>query len=180
MPSPVYIIAAESVSEDRETNLVSLFHVLEVITVEVSVVRTPNPTPNESRVEHHVSGKPMVVIAVWMKNPSDDTNAVYEHQFVLRYPDGTEKMLHQLDEVAFPSEAKKLTRHGLKFANFMPKQNGVHRFVSRMRLVAGADWIEQQFPLDCVVSLPKNDPEATQHLIQSGFDIPADAQQPTP
>ena len=87
MPKPVYIICAAGLSEDRSTNLVTLFGFVE------SLVVAPVPIPDGTKV-NFVKGPnnpgelgQLKVMAVWMKTSAAEDNVVFEHEFVLQFDD---------------------------------------------------------------------------------------------
>jgi hypothetical protein len=87
MPSPVFIIVARAAVEDRTTNILSLFSVVESLNVAV----TPNPENAdpvllEALNDARRRASEYAAFAVWRREDGDE-NAVFEHQFSMVFPD---------------------------------------------------------------------------------------------
>lgn len=148
MPRPVYIIAAESVSEDARTNALSIFQILERVEMKPAPTGGQAVTPNAS-VEPHNALIRMYVLAVWMKLPEDDPEQLYQHQIAICTPDGNERIVVDDPEVRFTDDDRPLNRYAM-IINGMPSTGpGILRFESRMRKVGhdGDDWIKQDYPM---------------------------------
>src|SRR5690349_11661037 len=80
MPKPIYIICSESIAQDRETNVLSLFNIIErfVVTPGAAIVDNDTGMPVVSLISFRV-------IAVWM-GTEDDRDVQYESQMILHHP----------------------------------------------------------------------------------------------
>ncbi len=79
MPRHVYTICSRLGSEDKFTGLVSLYHVIEALTM-------TRPLPGQSAIPFTFR-----ITSVWMKEDNDDAEQEYEFRLLLRLPpDGRE------------------------------------------------------------------------------------------
>lgn len=151
MPRPVYIIAAESTTEDARSNVLSIFKVIERIEIEFTVIsatsqpQPPSPIAIQGTLNH------FDVIAVWMKLSTDNPAAAHQHQMALCYPEGTEKIVAADSNVIFANDDRPLNRYGLVVAGTPTTMDGTFRFERRMRRVGDEEWIRQDYPLRVVV-----------------------------
>lgn len=142
MPKPVYIICAEGVTEDRRTNLVSLFNVLEKLTATVE----PDGD-NEEKVQR----LPLLrfrALAVWMREESDPLDQEFEAKLQLIIPpDGEEITLPVRRRFKF-KEGGHLQRISLTFEGGPPmKGPGTLRVLSLVRAVGSEEWLRQEYPI---------------------------------
>ena len=138
MARPVYIICAESVAADQQTNLVSAFQLIE----RISLRETPTTHP-EVRPLAHFRCK---VVAVWMKEPGDEDKE-FEHEIVFPITRDGKEASHKTDTFSFPSETLfqrfLVTVVGIPYAG----ETGVIEIVSRLRAVGDNEWKTQSYPL---------------------------------
>lgn len=146
MPRPVYIIAADSYSEDRGTNILSVFHILERIEYLRQVIQDGVPLFPEP-AEASDSGLHFNLLAVWMKLPDDNPELTYEYEMAVIHPDKTENIVTSGESQMFPSDDRPLQRMVVRFKRFAPKSAGIYRFESRVRVVGEETWQRQDFPL---------------------------------
>lgn len=153
MPKPVYIICAAGLSEDRSTNLVTLFGIVE------SLVVAPVPIPDGTKV-NFVKGPnnpgelgQLKVMAVWMKTSAAEDNVVFEHEFVLQFDDVELPPIGRM-EFTFTPDAY-LKRFLLCFDGLPPMtKDGFAVIRSRIRL-DGGEWMSQEYPMMMIVHQPE-------------------------
>src|SRR5262245_21223731 len=102
MPRPVYIICAESGSEDKDTQLLSLFNIVERIEV------TPLP---QGEGPFLVLTTALRVAAVWMRGEGETAEDEFEHQMVISPPANAEPVSTEVTPFRFE---KLLRRFSLK------------------------------------------------------------------
>ena len=151
MPRPVYIIASESTSEDARSNVLSIFNVIERIEIEFAVISATSQPPPLSPAAIQGNLNRFVVIAVWMKLPTDNPDDAHQHQMAMCYPDGTEKIVADDNNVLFANDDRPRNRYGLVVAGSPTTMEGTFRFESRMRRVGNEEWIRQDYPIRVVV-----------------------------
>src|SRR6516162_8219672 len=81
MPKPLYIVCSLSGAEDRTLGLISIFHVLEQITI----FRQSSAPPE--------AGGPMRITAAWIRDDDEDPSKEYEYQIVMREPPNGNELL---------------------------------------------------------------------------------------
>src|SRR6516162_554291 len=130
MPRPLYIICAESGSEDARTGLVSHFNVIESIQV---WKRVDSNSSDQVRL-------PMLTFratAVWMKNEGEP-DGEYEFQMVLHLPPTNKELVAQ--EGRFSFLGKPFFRIALIAGGPPFEGPGVFRIESRVRRVGAEKW----------------------------------------
>jgi hypothetical protein len=135
MPSPVYIICAETGALDSVTGLPSYFNVFDTLYLGTEV-GSGLPAP-DALFRARIS-------AVWMQSDADvDTD--YEHAFVLRGPDQQEQ---ELVRGAFRFE-RPLVRFDLLVQGPLVKnaQPGILYVISRVRGLQSKSVVESRYPL---------------------------------
>lgn len=137
MPRPVYIICSESGSDDRHTNLVSHFNVLE----KIHFFRN---APDQK--------KPVTMFkfrgtAVWMREDGD-IGVEFEWEYVLGLPMSKTPHVMSKGTFSYPSEAM-LWRCVVNYEGPPPIDgSGMLSIEHRVRPVNSNDeWIVQKFPL---------------------------------
>jgi len=154
MPKPVYIIAAHGLAEDKTTNLVTIFAVIERATITLRRnVEQKAGVPPVTPIEYGV----MTTLAVWKKEPGD--TGLYEHEFLIKF-EGQEKPAGVV-EFEFEPEME-LKRFSLIMQGFpAPTKSCDVYIVSRIRKKGDSDWLSQQYPITFVV-IPPPEGEASE------------------
>src|SRR5947209_20414016 len=80
MPRPLYVICSESGAEDRETGLLSLFHIIDKLQIHTSATEEQRKKAPLTQLR---------ITSVWMSEPGDE-NQEFEFEVVLRPPQGEE------------------------------------------------------------------------------------------
>lgn len=139
MPTPVYIICAESGVQDKERNLVSIFNVLEKMTVQVQIV----PAGHKPSRPQQILSLRLWVIAVWRGEPGDEKDE-FETEFRLVLPDGKVRQPTTSKTFRF-DPVRDLRRFILRmeFADAPPE--GVMRIQNRLRKVGTDQWFTQEY-----------------------------------
>jgi hypothetical protein len=154
MPRPVYIVCAESVSHDKGTNLISLFHVLEgytfspppvdagpVVRIEGSLGRIPT------------SGLDFFGVANWARESSDDPKDLFEFvlEFSLPWEDGVQTI--NQGEVRFTKNFQRFMARIVVGIGKFPEQGGDIKFISKIRRSGSeGEWLSQEYRIPVTIS----------------------------
>jgi hypothetical protein len=139
MPKPLYTICSKDWSHDRETKLVSLFHILEGYDMFVPASHEPDKIiaiPN--------APTSFVGVSVWMREESDLGTDEYESEVWAIAPQQEKKVL-----------ATSVFRFERLFHRFVsvvkiqdiPAHSGFLRFGSSIRRVGTEQWLSDEFPI---------------------------------
>lgn len=140
MPKPVYIVCANSVTVDRESNFVSILNVIEKLDVTVQIDKTPDGGRPTSRF--HITEAQAV--AVWSKVPGDDGKE-FESQFRITSPEGT---VSESPIVPFEFEKGKLLHRFILKINVMPfHESGTLQIESAVRKKGTNTWQSQSYEI---------------------------------
>jgi hypothetical protein len=153
MPRPLYIICAESGSEDNRTGLVSHYNVIETIQLQ----KQPEGMP-PGAVEPGSIRLPMLkfrATAVWMKR-EDEPQGEYEFEMKLYIPPTSKEVLVQSGTFSF-SPGKPLYRIVLIAAGPAFESPGTFRVESRVRRIGTDKWETQDYPIPVVLGLTPSD-----------------------
>jgi hypothetical protein len=126
MPKPIQLIIAQGTSEDREGGLMSLFGILDTI----SIAPVPPAKPGELVFLVY---RPLRGVALWMREDGDDESQEFEHEF-------HSKVSFHFTKTFFRSVVK-------IDAPILFQTPGVAHAVSRVRRVGAADWISHDHPI---------------------------------
>lgn len=134
--TPVYIICADSVVEDRITGRASILNVVEKISFSRNA-----PRPNEPRVLEKFK---VVVSALWRAEPAIEEEI--ENEFLLVLPHSHKKI--SLSKNTFRiMKGRPLCRFNLLFEGAPPLDGaGLLEFQHRVK-VPGSEWQTQSFPV---------------------------------
>lgn len=157
MAKPVYIIVAESISEDKTTNLVSLFTVCERwVLYRIPEGDDQPPTDVDVSTKHLLQ---CVVVAVWMHEEGDEERE-YTHQFFVTSQSGT---THEIgDPYPFRFSGKRqFQRFRLNFKGATQFEQGQVTFGSRIRS-GDSDWITQTYTVRVDIAASEESPETGQ------------------
>jgi hypothetical protein len=142
MPKPVYMICAQSMTQDKDTSLVSFFTVIERVTMILRPTgqSAPPPIPYDDLTRDVTTFK---VMATWIREQDD--NGEFEHEFSV-VADGEEKS-HGCRPFVF-NEEKFIQRfvlvvHGLP----VPAKAGIVLIKSKVRRHGSEDWLFQEYPI---------------------------------
>ena len=160
MPKPVYVMCAHDIVQDKETNRMSIFNVVEKMVVKqfakpVSVGQMePGMLPPGLGL--------LKAVAVWMKEPSDAGE--FEHEFVIT-SDGVETSVGSQPFVFADDPKKLLHRFFLEFQGGLPvpAESGTLIIRSRVRHSAATDCISQDYLIPVEVLLKTEESEIATH-----------------
>ncbi len=140
MPKPVYIICAEGVTEDKRTNLLSFFNIVEKLIAEP--LSEKGEKPSKSPIFQ------LRTVAVWMREESDPVDQEFEAQLQLIMPPNDEIVTApNISRFRF-KEGSFLVRITLQFMGDPPiKGAGVLRVVCLVRPVGSEEWQRQEYPI---------------------------------
>lgn len=143
MAKPLYIVCAESGVEGKEKNLISIFNVLEKVTLSIESLEKSDPSGPAKAV---IQPLMLWAIAVWMKEEGDEGRQ-FESQFVVFSPDGAEIIKAEPKVFGFVS-GKYLTRMILRLQLVVTSfPEGFLRIQSRIREVGKTEWLSQEYPI---------------------------------
>ncbi len=151
MATPAYTICAGNKSEDRETNALSLFAIVERVAMDALGKTEPSGTPEPEATASPAkvpSAFTAIVLSVWLKDDSD-YGAAYEAEFCMVSPSG-DAISTPLPSFTMMKDAGSFLHrimvrlHGLPPLN----QGGVWMMETRIRLAGSTgEWIKQGYPL---------------------------------
>lgn len=154
MPKPVYIICASGLSEDRATNLVSLFGIIESLVVASDPIAEVAKSTQVKREPKPGDLGQLKVMAVWMKTSDADVDVTFEHEFVVQCDDVELPPIGRM-EFTFTKDAY-LKRFLLCFDGLPPvTRDGFAVIRSQIRR-DGGDWLSQEYPLLIVIHKPED------------------------
>lgn len=152
MPRPTYILCAESISQDRSTNLFSYFHVLEGWTVSQTPQSDAPPFPAILK---------FTGVAVWERVGQDDPEQELEYELTIAFPGDDPRKVSA-------GKFKMHKRYHRFTANFiapgLPKVvDGNIVFSSKVKSIDSGEWLVQEYriPIDVVNTQPKQGNEST-------------------
>jgi hypothetical protein len=146
MPKPIFILCSESQSQDRRSNLLSVFNIIE--RVEVKAQAKPTDEPKDVVLVEMLS---FAVTAVWRRTEDDADGDEYDSEMVLHLPGPEDKKLTK-DTGPFtlgPLD-KPLQRITLLVKMPMIKASGKLVAESRIRKKGTDDWLSQTYVLPVI------------------------------
>ena len=139
MPSPVYIICAHDVIEDKLTNSVSIFKVVEKVIARKGPPYEPFSLPPVTLLK---------AIAVWSKEGGDEGHE-FESEMTINV--GDEVVGRAKSDFQFTPEAE-LHRIIMAFPVMLAvKEDCVVTVKNRIKKSGDENWIEQSYPITWVV-----------------------------
>lgn len=153
MPKPVYILCAESGSEDKTSGLVSHFNVLE----QIELQSVPKFEPGSGMIPV-VLAKAFVVVATWMREDTDLPTDEFECETVFHQPDGNQVIV-ATKRFDFEKPRFRLT---VRASGMIFQQPGAFIAESRVRKLGRepGPWVSQSYPLQLI--LLETEPPAAQ------------------
>ena len=143
MPKPVFIICCEGVLQDKTTNNLSIFKVLEKVIVKKGI--TVDPASPMARPYAAGSGYPgFEGVAVWRKE-AQDVGKTFFHKFHIEHPDAVAVVEEQTFQF---TEAGELSRFILVLSGIpIPEKSGVVLVKSQVREDGSTEWNSQDYPI---------------------------------
>lgn len=151
MPSPVFIIVSGSAVEDRRTNLLSVFNVVERLVIRKKLPDEQLGVPGQFR-QVDLGESPSThfgfsIQAVWMLEPSDPPEGTFDAELLFTVPPHNRQVRHSMP----PLEYKKggfLVRFGAVLIGPPPCDgSGILRVAIRIRRAGEQKWFEQEYPI---------------------------------
>ena len=149
MAKPAYIICSRSKSEDRETNALSLFEIVERVALDAS-----NPPesleeqePSAPQTQRGSSVFIACVLAVWLKE-EDDYGASYEAEFGMVSPSGTDIPV-PLPPFTMAKDAGSFLHRLMVRLDGLPPltEGGVWMMEARIKRIGSSEWNKQRYPI---------------------------------
>lgn len=138
MPKPLFIIAGQGVTEDKQSNLVTIFNVLERIKFKPQGLTDTPPAG---------SYFPFAAIAVWRAEAGDEAKE-FEAELVLLKPPANEPQPLGIIRVTFQS-GRPNHRFILQYGGPLPFSGpGVLRIESRIREIGAEHWMSQAYSIE--------------------------------
>jgi hypothetical protein len=139
MPKPIFILCSESQSQDRRSNLLSVFNIME--RVEVKAQAEPSDAPKDVVLIDMFS---FVVTAVWQQTEDDTDGDEYESETVLHLPGPEAKRLTR-DTGSFTLRSLDKPLQRITLLVKMPALKASGKFVaeSRIRKKGTDNWLSQ-------------------------------------
>jgi len=151
MPRPVFVVCSESISQDRETNLLSIFSIIERLDFFIGGKPDGTSDPAQMAIKHFRAR----LTAVWMFDP-DEVNIPFEHEVAFLLPPNGEEVLGAKTEFSL-REGFHLHRFVTALVGLPPIKTGTLNLVSRVRRAGDSDWISQSYPVVVSVSEPSTE-----------------------
>lgn len=150
MVQPAYTLLAQSISQDRDSNAISLFHVIERVALWV-------PAEGDQVVPNHPDAASTfrgAVVSVWIKGESD-FGRTFQYELALVPPGDNEQesIIGKLDVKFSDDRSKQLERIVIRLIGFpmLPKVSGIVWLESRIRKASAtngdAAWVTQRYAL---------------------------------
>jgi hypothetical protein len=151
MPSPVFILVARTAVEDKATNFLSLFSVLEILSVtQAPPVENADPALVATLNSALRRANEFIAFAVWMREDAIAADVVYEHRFSLIFPNRED----QLPATPFQFDAElPLQRFRLSIQGIPPIEESCIIYVQSLVRRPDTDetW-HQRYPILCKVN----------------------------
>jgi hypothetical protein len=138
MPRPVYILCSESGTEDKQTGLLSFFHVIE----KIQIISVPE-ADEQGRV--FLTSQRIRVVAVWMRGEEDSPTQEFEYQTVLVLPPYHKEIPSGYGRFVFSKPLHRFTVSDLGPLLF--EGPGIMRAESRLRKLGEQTWLKQDYPI---------------------------------
>jgi hypothetical protein len=151
MARPVYIVFAQAYSMDKDTDLLSVFQIVESIQI------APVPEPQEGEKAVFVRWQQFRMVAAWMIEPEkgDRYEDEYEFEFRLHTPDGATHLGGRGTFSFAAPEPRPVHRFPAHFDNPLPLPGpGPMRIEHRIRKAGAGEWLSQDYPV-IVTEVPK-------------------------
>ncbi len=144
MPKPVYILCSESGSEDKTTDLVSHFKVLE----QIELRELPKPPEGATLVIPWLSFQ---MVAVWAAAEDDDLDQKYECTTTFFLPPDNQEQFVGMRIFSFEGQ-KRRVRQTANFIGLALKAPGLLRIENKIRpLGTGEDlWLVQSYEIPVI------------------------------
>lgn len=138
MPRPVFIICSQFISQDKDTNLFSVFNVIEKFNF------GQIEAPKEGAVL--IEWQPIRITAVWMIQPGDDATKAYDYEILLLLPPDNKPLPISTGQFNFGK--RPLHRFTAQILGQLPlSDEGILYAQSRIRRTGHADWLTQDYPI---------------------------------
>lgn len=145
MPKPVFIICAREIVEDKSTNLLSIFTVIEKIEAVASDSEIPRGRDGRPGIPPQF--QQIKVVAVWMQQDGD-RDGEFEHEFQVDVGD-----FHRDMAGNFTFDDAPLKRFQLTLVGFpIPDESCVGYVRSRIRRPGSVEWQIQEYPIPITIT----------------------------
>lgn len=132
MPRPLYLICSKSGSEDKQTGLLSMYHVLERLALAPQEPDRPRP-PFSFRI-----------VSAWLREEGDDKEQEYEFSVLLHFPSEDQGREVAKDSFYLTHPIYRIVINAQLGGCDGP---GILTVESRIRPVGTEDWVVQAFPI---------------------------------
>ena len=136
MPRPQFIICAESSSVDQEMNRLSIFNVVDGVTIIVRDGDSDAPSQPEFNPLIALNSLNFRVIAVWMRGEDDDPKHEYNYEFWIEPPGEPETQIGE-GTFKFTTPVYRIQLHVLRGNPWL--QTGNVKVTSKIRRHVEAD-----------------------------------------
>lgn len=165
MARPLFTICCQSCSVDQDTNMLSVFHILEGLDLTVdSSTAEPIPKDTVAILEEkkknprlRVPSLSFVGISVWCRDKFDTADQEYEFEVLLAKPGEDEPMVVETGRLKFIRRAHRFMVHF--DVNNPWNKSGECRFEVRLRKPGKPEWLSQDYLFE--VSVYRNTSQAT-------------------
>ena len=153
MPRPVFMICSEMASENKKDNQLSIFGVIEMLTLQIAAKEGATVPPPERSIKSRI-------IAAWLKEEADE-GVEFEEQVVFHLPGATDEVVAAEQRFRFDDEMC-IHRISLQMLGWPPMATpGLFRIECRVRPVGEEHWMSQEYPIVIeVVHIPPDSGES--------------------
>lgn len=139
MPLPAYMICCQSGIEDKETNLVSLYFVVDLLRL------SPLPQPKTPGEVVYVDALPLRIVASWLKCEGDTDDQEFDTETRLVSPNGDSV---PLTGTRFKFGPVLFYRFTVKAPRQLPINSpGIWWLENRVCKVGAEEWVSQKYPI---------------------------------
>jgi len=156
MARPVFMVCCSSRSEDRNTNFLSIFEILEgykLATLKVRDGKLIDAEVTKLATEGQFqTGVHFCVISLWMQTEDDSKDDEFLHELAITDPGEPEKIATS-GVFRFEKSFQRLIVELHKGGQW--KQSGICEVESRIKKKNSPEWIRQRFPIPIQVVQPE-------------------------
>ena len=149
MALPRLIVCSESYSLDQETNLISIFHIVE--SLHFTPASQESPPPQLPLNVSPIVANNLSCVAIWTRDSVDGSDVNYEARWEVHIPGKTEPNV-------IPQHVFQFTRTNQRFILRLQvnpiAQSGMLRIVNKIRRAGATEWQEQSTSIEVTVYTP--------------------------
>lgn len=151
MPKPVFIVVSQSGVEDRQTNLLSLFNVIERLVIKKKPAKEDAGEPGQFK-EVNAAELPAMhfgfrIAAVWMLEQSDPPEGTLDAEMVFSVPPHNREVRHSMGPLEYKKGSFIVRVSAIVIGPPPCDGSGILRVKIRVRFSDTLEWLEQEYPI---------------------------------